>query len=61
MSLLPDFTNIDTREVIPFGTFKLVPALEERKHPMWVFNNAVTLTLWARKDPVQDNILLVLW
>lgn len=46
MALLPNF-QLDWREFESMGRVKLVEAFIKRDHPLWFFNNAVTLTLWA--------------
>ena len=44
--LLPDF-KFDARRITAHGRLKLVDMFVHHSHPLWWFNNAITLTLWA--------------
>ena len=45
-ALLSNFQN-DGREFTGLGRLKLVDMFIKHTHPLWWFNNAITLTLWA--------------
>lgn len=45
-ALLPDFRN-DARDFTGLGRLKLVDTFVNHSHPLWWFNNATTLTVWA--------------
>lgn len=57
IGLLPEFHG-DFRHVIVSGKRKqvmLIDAFVNRTHPMWAFNNVLTLTLWALPHASNDD------
>ena len=55
IELLPEFKD-DSRYN---GTVMLVEALVKRQHPLWRYNNAMTLTVWACPSGLDDVDLKV--
>lgn len=64
MSLLPDFRK-DWDHTPWGGQMKLVEAFVMCRHPLWFYNNAVTMTLWAlapgRDGGTKINLKVTCW
>ena len=48
----------DSRPVRSHGEVKLVETFVRRQHPLWCYNNTLTLTVWAVPLTQLDNIQL---
>ena len=56
ISLLPNFHSDFRRLKNRGGRVLLVDAFVKHQHPVWRFNNAVTLTLWGLPPSRQDTL-----